>query len=455
MDALEYAAQRRSQFLDELCDFLRIPSISADPAYGPDVARAAHFVAAQLRRSGLENVALLPTEGHPAVYGEWLGAPGRPTVLVYGHYDVQPVDPLAEWTTPPFEPSIRQGAIYARGASDDKGQVFLHWKAVEALLAARGRLPANAKFLVEGEEECASTHLGELLARERARLAADFAVVSDTAMFDRGVPAICYGLRGLVYWEVEVQGPAVDLHSGRFGGAVANPAGALAQLLAGLKDARGAVAVPGFYDRVRPLTAEERARFAALPFDEERLRRKVGAPALTGEEGYTTLERLWVRPALDIHGLFGGYAGPGAKTVLPARAGAKLSCRLVPDQDPDEVAALVERQLAALCPPGVALKVNRLASARPWVMDLKHPALAAAGRALEAGFGRRPVFIRAGGSVPVVPLLGEVMGVPVLMVGFGLPDDGAHGPNERFELANFVGGLAALIHLWDELAAAL
>ncbi len=454
-DLVAYLETQRDRFWQELAAFIAIPSISTLPEHRPDMERCARFLADHLRTIGFTSVEILPTAGHSAVWAEWTGAPGAPTVLIYGHYDVQPVDPLEEWESPPFVLTERGGALYARGIADDKGQVFMHLKALEAHLRVRGRLPVNVRLLIEGEEEIGSPSLEGVLRAYQGQLRADTVVISDTSMFARGLPSITYGLRGLVYLQIDVAGPRSDLHSGTFGGAVLNPAEALVRILAALKDAHGHILVPGFYDRVRPLTPDERAEFARLPFSEEAFRADLGVPALFGEAGYTTLERLWARPTLEINGLWGGFSGPGAKTVIPARAGAKVSCRLVPDQDPDEIADRLEQTVLRLAPEAVRVTVTRLHGARPCLTPRDHPAVQAAARALAQGFGVQPVFIREGGTIPVVPLFQERLGAPVVMVGFALPDCHAHAPNERLERENFEKGLRSLAILWDELAAAL
>jgi acetylornithine deacetylase/succinyl-diaminopimelate desuccinylase-like protein len=454
-DPLAYAAANEQRFLDELSALLRIPSISALSAHQADVERCAAFVAEHLRALGLPRVEIWPTARHPAVYAAWTGAPGKPTLLVYGHYDVQPVDPLDEWTAPPFEPTVRDGQLFARGAVDDKGQFFIHLKALEAHLRTRGALPLNVKLLIEGEEEIGSPNLEALIRQRQAELVADVAVISDTNMFAPGLPSLTYGLRGLMYAQIDLQGPRSDLHSGSFGGAVANPILVLARLLAGLHDAQGRVAVPGFYDDVRPLSEAERQAYAQLPFDEEAFRRELGVDELAGEAGYTVLERLWARPTLDANGVWGGFQGEGAKTVLPARAGAKISARLVPDQDPARIADLVEAHLRATCPRGVRMTFTRLHGGKPVLTPLDHPAVQAAARALEIGFGRPPVFIREGGTIPVVATLDEVLGVPTVLMGIGLPDGHAHAPDERLDLGNFFGGIRSAIALLDALAEAL
>ena len=448
-----FIAQNEDRHLEDLKGFLRIPSISALPEHKEAMVRCARHAADQMRAIGLTRVEVMPTGGHPVVYGEWLGAPGSPTALVYGHYDVQAVDPVELWTTPPFDPQVRDGELYARGAADDKGQVFLHWKAVEAHLKVNSRLPVNLKFLIEGEEEVGSEHLDEFLGANHELLKADVAVTSDTGWFDRGVPSIGYGLRGLTYLQVNLKGPDSDLHSGSFGGAIANPLQVLADIIAGLKDRHGRVDVPGFYDRVRPLAAEERRQFARLRFDEESYRRQLGVPALYGEEGYTTLERVWARPTLEINGLWGGFTGERAKTVLPSRAHAKLSCRLVPDQDPEEITALVEARLRDLCPPTVTMEIQRMHMGKPALTPTDHPAVQAAARAMERAFGKPTALIRSGGSIPIVASLKELLGIPSVLMGFALPDDHAHAPDERLDLNNFFGGIRAAAYLWEELGA--
>ncbi len=448
----EYVEQNRQRFLEELRHFLEIPSISALPDHREDIWRAARWLAEEMQRIGLQEVQVLPTGGNPVVYGQWLGAPGKPTALVYGHYDVQPVDPLDEWETPPFEPAVRDGDVFARGAADDKGQVFVHLKAAEALLRESGRLPVNLKFLIEGEEEVGSEHLDAFIAERQELLRADLAVVSDTSMFQRGMPSICYGLRGIAYWQVDVVGPRSDLHSGTYGGAVHNPIQVLVEMLASLKDPEQRITIPGFYDRVRPLSPEEREQFARLPFDEEAYKAELGVRTLVGEAGYTVLERLWARPTLEINGIWGGFTGEGPKTVIPARAHAKVSCRLVPDQDPYEVDRLFQDHIRRIAPPSVDVQVRLLSTGKPSLTPLDHPAVQAAARALERGFGKQPVFIRGGGSIPVVATLQEVLKVPTVLVGLGTPDEHAHAPNERFPLENFYGGILSIAALWEELA---
>ena len=452
-----YCRQHQPRFLEELVEACRIPSISADPAHAGDVVRSAEHIAAAAVAAGFQSAELLPTEGHPAVYAQRIVDPALPTALIYGHHDVQPVDPLDEWVSPPFEPTVRDGALYARGAVDDKGQVWMHLKAVEAWMRVRGELPLNLKLVVEGEEEVGSVHFDALVHRERERLRADVAVISDTPIFARGVPSICTGLRGLAHIEVEVRGPALDLHSGYFGGAVANPVAVLARMLASLHDpATGRVTIPGFYDAVREPTAEERAQVAALPFDEAALRREAGGvPALTGESGWSPLERMWMRPTLEVNGIWGGYQGPGSKTIVPARAAAKISCRLVADQDPDEIAGLLAEHLQHIAPAGVTVHTQAQGGGRPVLTPIDHPAVQAGRRAMRHGFGAEPAVIRTGGTIPPVATFQEVLGLPSVLVGVGLPDDQIHAPNERFDLGQYAAGVRVIARLWEEMLAAL
>jgi acetylornithine deacetylase/succinyl-diaminopimelate desuccinylase-like protein len=446
-----YLKQRRPAHLAKLQELLRIPSVSTDPRHAGDVRRAAEWVRGRLKQAGCTRVVVQKTKRHPIVYGEWLGAPGRPTILVYGHYDVQPVDPLELWKTPPFEPTIRSGRIYARGASDDKGQVMIHVNALEAHLA-NGGCPVNVKFLIEGEEEIGSPNLDPYIAENRKMLACDAVVVSDTAMFDKGVPSICYGLRGLSYLELTLEGTERDLHSGTFGGSVVNPANALVRLLARLKDARGRVTVPGFYDRVRRMTAAERRAFRSLPHSDERYRRAVGAPRLEGEQGYSTLERIWTRPTLDVNGIWGGFTGEGAKTVIPAKAHAKISMRLVPDQTPREIERKVIAHLRRLAPKSVRLDIRSLHGGEAWLASTDHPALSAAGRAMRRAFGKKPVFVREGGSIPIVATFDKLLRVPTVLMGIGLNDDNLHAPNEKLDLDQFYRGIEAAAYLMEELS---
>jgi len=445
-----YLAAEAARFEDELCDLLRIPSVSADSTRKPDVRRAADWVAAQFRGLGL-TTEICETAGNPIVYAEHLAAPGAPTVLVYGHYDVQPPDPLELWKSPPFEPTRRDGNLYARGATDDKGQMFTHVKSAEAWLRTSGKLPVNLKYLIEGEEEVGSEHLDPFIAANRDKLRADVCVISDTSQFAAGQPAVTYGLRGIAYYELRLTGPSRDLHSGTFGGGVMNPANALVGMLATLVDADGRVQVPGFYDDVTPLSELERKQFAALPFDEAAFKQAIGLTEVAGEKGFTTLERRWARPTCDINGLTSGYQGEGAKTVLPATASAKFSFRLVPKQDPAKIRKSLEAHLQAVCPPGVTMHLKAFHGAPGVVVPLESPYVAAAVRSIESGFGRRPVFIREGGSIPVVSTFHDLLGLDTLLLGWGLDDDNTHSPNEKFSLADFHRGIKASAYLWHEL----
>jgi acetylornithine deacetylase/succinyl-diaminopimelate desuccinylase-like protein len=441
------------RFRAELDTFLRIPSVSARSEHAADVRRAAHFVADDLAAIGL-TAAVHETAGHPIVLGEWRGAPaGAPTVLVYGHYDVQPAEPLELWTSPPFEPTVRDGKLFARGAVDDKGQLFLHLKAIEAHLAVRGTLPCNVIVLAEGEEEVGSEQLAPFIAAHRERLACDAVVISDSTMFAPGQPSILSSLRGMAYVQLDVRGPAGDLHSGMYGGAVVNPAMALARILATFHDAEGRVAIPGFHEAVRPWPEAVRTAMRALPFDDAHFQGEVGATALGGEPGYTTLERLWTRPTCEVNGLLSGYTGEGAKTVLPAVAMAKVSCRLVPDQAPDAIVAAIRAHVAAVTPPGVTVTVTALHGGRPWRADLAGPIYDAAHDALTAAFGRAPVVTGEGGSIPVVGDFERILGAPVLLMGFGLPGENAHAPDEWIAVENFERGLRAAAMLYDVYAA--
>jgi acetylornithine deacetylase/succinyl-diaminopimelate desuccinylase-like protein len=451
MPATDFLQRNRDQHLQELMEWLRIPSVSAKSEHKGDTAQAAEWLAGRMREAGL-TVEVIPTEGHPVVLGEWRNAPeGAPTLLVYGHYDVQPAEPLEEWKSAPFEPEIRDGNLFARGSVDDKGQVYLHVKAVQALLADGGTLPANVVFVIEGEEEVGSPNLAKFLQQNQERLACDTVLISDTTMFAPGLPSITTGLRGMAYMEVRVQGPSVDLHSGAYGGAVVNPANALARIIAQLHDERGRVNIPGFYDKVRELTSEQRQGIAGLPFEEENLRKEVGAPRLGGEDGYGPLERIWARPTLDVNGLLSGYTGEGAKTVLPSKAMAKVSMRLVPDQDYKEVERMFTDHVKSLAPDGVTVEVLALHGGQPWFAEGSGPVFDAAARALEHAWGRKPVFIREGGSIPIVQAFQETLGAPALLIGFGLPGENAHAPNEWMSVENFHKGAEAIARLYEEL----
>jgi acetylornithine deacetylase/succinyl-diaminopimelate desuccinylase-like protein len=446
-----FFAANQARARDELFDLLRIPSVSARSEHNADTARAAEWVAASLQRIGL-TATVHPTRGHPIVVGEWRNAPaGAQTVLVYGHYDVQPAEPLDLWDSPPFEPAVRDGKIFARGSVDDKGQLYLHIKALEAHLSTRGTLPVNIIVLAEGEEEVGSDHLAEFIEAHAKELACDAVVISDSAMFAPGLPSILSSLRGLAYFQIDVQGPATDLHSGSYGGGVMNPAMALARILATMHDANGHIAIPGFYDKVRDWGDTARKQVRSLPFDDEHFRAETGSPALFGEKGYSTLERLWMRPTCEVNGLLSGYTGEGAKTVLPAKAMAKVSCRLVPDQTPGEIERLMREHVSRVAPPGVTVTVTHLHGGAPWRADLDGPLFDAARRALATAFDRQPVITGEGGSIPVVGDFQRILGAPVLLVGFGLPGENAHAPNEWMSEENYFKGMRAMAALWEEL----
>ena len=449
----EFLEQTREQGLKELEDFLRIPSISSQPEHANDVRRAAGHLAEQYERIGLENAAVIETDGHPVVYADWLKAPDKPTVLLYGHYDVQPVDPLDLWKSPPFEPIQQDGQLLGRGASDDKGQIALHWQAIHAWLNTTGELPLNLKVIAEGEEEIASPHFEAFVEANVELLRTTYCVVSDTSMVAKGFPAITYALRGLVYFELRVEAASTDMHSGLLGGVAPNPAQALAEILVRLKDSAGHVLVPGFYDGVRPLSEDERRQFARVPFDEAALKKTYGLTALHGEPGFTPTERNWARPTLEVNGIWGGYQGPGAKTIIPAWAAAKISCRLVPDQDPKAVAQALREYIDDVAPKTVRVSLTELSGhGDPWITPIDHPLIQAAGRALSRVYGKEPALIRSGGSIGAVEVMARRLRAPCLLVGFVLPDSLAHAPNERLDLDSFHLGRKAALHLWEEIA---
>ncbi|HEY4235056.1 MAG TPA: dipeptidase [Lacipirellulaceae bacterium] len=448
---LEHIDANRQAFVDDLTDLLRIASVSADPRHAGDIRQAAEWVAAQFKRLGL-STELIETAGHPLVYAESPPVPGKPVALVYGHYDVQPPDPLDEWISPPFEPTVRDGNIVARGATDDKGQMLTHVKSVEAWIKTVGKLPLQVKFLIEGEEEVGSANLEPFVADQRSRLACDCVVISDCAQFGPGIPAITYGLRGIAYYELRLTGPKQDLHSGVFGGGVTNPANVLVTLLSALKDDHGRIQLPGFYDEVIPLTDAERGEFRSLPFDEAHFMTQLGVSGVSGEASFTTLERRWARPTCDINGLTSGYQGEGAKTVLPARASAKFSFRLVPKQDPAKITVALRKFLEARLPAGIRMELVDHHGAPGVVVPLDSPYIRAASAAIESGFGRRPVFIREGGSIPIVTTFARELDADVLLLGWGQNDDNTHSPNEKFSLEDYQRGIRASAHLWSELA---
>jgi acetylornithine deacetylase/succinyl-diaminopimelate desuccinylase-like protein len=452
-DLTQYLDQHRQAHRDELFDFLRIPSVSAQSDHKKDVRHCAEWLRGAMADVGLD-ARIIDTAGHPVVLGEWRNAgPDAKTVLIYGHYDVQPAEPLELWDSPPFEPEVRSGRIYARGSVDDKGQLFLHLKAIEAHMRTRNRLPVNVIVLAEGEEEIGSDHLAPFVEQHAERLKCDAVVISDSAMFAPGIPSILSSLRGLAYFQLDVDGPSTDLHSGTYGGAVINPATALARIIATFHDRDGHITIPHFYDSVRDWDADVRGQMRDLPFQEEHFRLETGAPALGGELGYTTLERVWTRPTCEVNGLLSGYTGEGAKTVLPAKAMAKVSCRLVPDQDPAEIERLMQAHVQNVAPSGVTVKVRHLHGGKPWRASLTGPLYDAARAALKAAFDREPVITGEGGSIPVVGDFARVLGAPVLLLGFGLPGENAHAPNEWMSVENFEKGAVAIAQLWEELGA--
>ncbi|MEH7332623.1 dipeptidase [Neobacillus drentensis] len=452
---LTYLAENRDKHLAELKEFLAFPSISSLPEHKDDVQKAANWVAKSLQEIGMEKVEVHHTKGHPVVYGEWLKAEGKSTVLIYGHYDVQPVDPLHLWDSPPFEAEIRDEKLYARGASDDKGQVFMHLKVLQAILKTTGTLPINVKFLIEGEEEIGSPNLPLFVEENKELLSSDVIVISDTSMMERGKPAICYGLRGLCGIQIDVKGPKSDLHSGLYGGMIQNPIHALVAIVNSFHNEKGQITVEGFYDKVADLTAAEKAAYESLGITDQSFIVQTGVPELFGEEGYTTLERNWVRPTLEVNGIYGGFQGEGIKTVLPAEAHAKITCRLVPDQDPDEIAELLQKHVQSHTPPGVTVNVSLFDKGAAYVTPFDHPAIQAAGRAYEKVYKVPTSFTRGGGSIPIVAAFDQILENPVVLMGFGLPDENFHAPNEHFNLENFDKGMETLSFYWYELEQSL
>lgn len=449
-EVINYIDANRGRYIEELKDFLRIPSISTLPENKPDMQKAANFVADKLKIAGLNKIEIFQTEGHPLVYGEWLGAPGKPTVLIYGHYDVQPVDPIELWSSSPFEPTIVGDNIFARGATDDKGQMYMHIKSVEAYFKTNGSLPLNVKFLIEGEEEIGSENLSVFLKNNTELLKCDSVLISDTALFAPGVPTITYGLRGLCYMEIEVTGPARDLHSGTFGGGVPNPINVLTKMISQLVDKDGKIKIDGFYDDVLKLSKKERENFKALKFSEKEWGKAIGLKYLTGEKGYTTLERIWARPTLDCNGIWGGFTGEGAKTVIPSKASAKISMRLVPHQDPKKIEKLFEKYIKKIAPKEVSVKVKGLHGGYPVITLLDDKATIAGSKAMQLAFGKKTVFMREGGSIPiVVEFANRLKASPVLM-GLGLNTENLHSPNEHFNLKHFQLGIKSSAYFLDE-----
>lgn len=451
--ANKYIEDNKDRFLEELKDFLKIPSISNNPENKSDVLNAANWLKSKMFEAGLENIKIYDTKGHPIVYGDWLNAGSdKKTVLIYGHYDVQPVDPLDLWENPPFEPVVKNDKIYARGSADDKGQIFIHIKAIETHIKNYGTIPINLKVIFEGEEEIGSENLESFLKEKKELLKADYVLISDTSMYKENLPSICYGLRGLTYMQIDITGPNRDLHSGTFGGGVENPINALALLISKLKDGKGKILIDGFYDDVVHLTKNERAEFSRLPFDEENYKKDLDVNELFGEEGYSTVERVSARPTLDCNGIWGGYQGQGAKTVLPSLAGAKISMRLVPNQNPDKIAKLFEKYVMKIAPKSINCKITYLHGGKPAVTDINNPAINAAVKALKSGFGIDPVFFKEGGSIPIVNSFKEELGADAILLGFGLPDDNIHSPNEKFDLKNFYRGISTVTEYYTELS---
>lgn len=454
-NVISYINYNKDKYVEELKEFLAIPSISTNPENKKDVNDCAEYVKKQFESIGLENVKVYPTPGHPIVYGDWLHAGNdKPTLLIYGHYDVQPVDPIELWTNPPFEATVRGDNIFARGSVDDKGQVYIHVKALQAHLVNNKTLPINVKFICEGEEEIGSNNLEPFLEEQKELLKCDYIVISDTAMYDYDMPSICYGLRGLTYMQVEVTGPNRDLHSGSFGGAVHNPINALAEIICKLKDEHGKILIDGFYDDVVDLTPKEREEFKKLPFDAERYKKGLDVDELHGEEGFSTVERTWARPTLDCNGIWGGFQGEGAKTVLPSKAGAKISMRLVPNQDPDKIEKLFSDFVYKVAPKSVKVKVIGGHNGKPAVTPINSPAINAAVEALKKGFGKDPVFMKEGGSIPIVTTFKDILGSDTVLLGFGLPDENAHSPDEHMNLKNFQRGILSVAYFYNELSKA-
>src|SRR5699024_5586415 len=440
----QYFTDHRDTHLQQLNEFLSIPSISALSEHQGDMQKAAEWLVEAFKNVGLEHVSIDETDGHPVVYADWLHAEDQPTILIYGHYDVQPVDPLELWDSAPFEPEVRDNKLYARGASDDKGQVFMHIKAVEALMKENGSLPVNVKFLIEGEEEVGSPNLEKYIENNKEKLAADIIVISDTGMQGPGQPAVCYGLRSLTGVQIDIQGAKGDLHSGLYGGGVQNPLHAIAQLIASFRDQEGTIAVEGFYDDVRPLTEEEREAYKALNFDEDALKEELEVPTLFGEKGFSYLEQTWARPTLEVNGLYGGFSGEGIKTVLPAEASAKITCRLVPDQDPEDIVQKLKAHIENHKPAGVTVTVSEFDKGKPFITPFDHPAIQAAGRSYEKVYQVPTAYTRGGGSIPIVAAFDEILQLPVVLMGFGLSTENFHAPNEHFHLENFDKGLRVI-----------
>lgn len=451
-EIISYIKSNKQNYIEELKEFLRIPSISTLTENNDDVARCAQFVSDNLKKVGLSRVEIFKTEGHPIVYGEWLGAPGKPTVLIYGHYDVQPVDPVELWNSPPFEPTLKNGKIFARGATDDKGQVFIHFKSVEAYFKNEGSLPLNVKFLIEGEEEIGSESLNIFLKNNSELLKCDAVLISDSSLYDEGIPTLTYGLRGIAYLEVEMVGPNHDLHSGSFGGAVANPINKMAQLISKLHNKNGKITIPGFYDDVIKLTKKEKENFKFLKFSDKKFAKELGVDELNGEKNFSTPERLWSRPTLDCNGIIGGFTGKGAKTVIPSKVTAKISMRLVPEQDPNKIAKQFERYIKKISPKSVKVKITNLHGGYASLTNIDNPANIAASKAMTKAFGKKTIFVREGGSIPIVTEFSKKLKAPVVLMGLGLNTENLHSPNEHFDLNHFELGIISSAYFMKEFA---
>lgn len=449
-DVIKYIRDNMDNYIEELKEFLRIPSISTLPESKKEVERCAKFVAGNLKKIGMSRVEIFKTEGHPLVYAEWLGAPGKPTVLVYGHYDVQPVDPIELWNTPPFEPTIKNGKIFARGATDDKGQVFVHFKSVEAFFKKEGSLPLNVKFIIEGEEEIGSENLSIFLKNNSGLLKCNAVLISDTSLYAAGVPTLTYGLRGISYFDVEMEGPNRDLHSGSFGGSVANPINVMAEVISKLHDKNGRVTIPGFYDDVLKLSKKERENFKALKLSDKEYAKDLGVAELNGEKGFTTLERIWTRPTLDCNGIVGGFTGKGAKTIIPSKVTAKISMRLVPSQKADKITKQFTRFIKKLTPKTVKVEITKIHSGEGSITPIDSPANIAAAKAMEKAFGKKPVFVREGGSIPIVTDFSKRLKSPVVLMGLGLDSENLHSPNEHFDLNHFQLGIMSSAYFLRE-----
>jgi len=450
--ALKYINDNKDRYLKEMIDWLKIESISCDSTKNAETRKAAEWCVKKLKDIGMENVKLIETGGHPVVYGDWLHAEGKPTVLVYGHYDVQPADPVEKWNTPPFEPTVKDGKIYGRGTSDDKGQMLTHVYALEALMKQDGKLPVNVKFFVEGEEEAGSEHSSPFVEQNADLLSCDAVTVSDTAWHSEKIPTIVYALRGLCYMEFIIKGPKRDLHSGVYGGELQNPLNAVGKIIAKLQDENGVVKVPGFYDDVVPLSDAEKKEFAAIGNHDEELKKELGIKELWGEKGYTTLERNWGRPSLDVNGMWGGFSGEGAKTVIPTHGGFKVSSRLVANQDPDKIRTLFEKYVNDVCPPGVTVETKYHHGGKPVLVPIDNFFIKAAVKAFGEAFDKKPALVREGASIPITATFMEVLKAPSVMMGFGLPDDNIHSPNEKLELEHFYKGIVANVYLYAEFA---